>query len=584
VLSDAERAWIAAHPVIDYSMYADAAPMTFLDSSGKPAGLAIDMLAAIGTLTGLGFEGRLRNSTERVTEDLSDGRATLIAYGLSAGQIPPQFAPSKPYGEGVLAILTRVGAEPLRDASALAGKRVALWRNHALMAMLRERMPSAHIVETSPINGQFDAVVNGDADAAIIDMTFANYAVGNPYRNKLVITGALSDQPVPHGFLIARDQPMLLAIVNNAIEHMQPTELDAIRRRWVLIEHPESQWERRRPQVIFGALLAAAVLALLAGWGVSLKTQVARRRAAEHAMRAAKDEAETANRAKSAFLAAMSHEIRTPMNAVLGLLELELRRPGDRASTVRSLGTAHEAARDLLGMIDDILDMAKIEARRLELAPAPLELGAWVKGVVAIYEPAARGKGIALSVRVVGGREHAWVSADALRLRQVLGNLLSNAIKFTDAGEVMLEYSIGEPAAKEPGELVGHRELLLAVTDTGIGIAADQQAMLFAPFAQARQERPGHFGGTGLGLSICRRLMTMMDGTIELSSTPGRGSRFTVRVRLPLAEAPLEVPAAASVGDVEMLVRVGLRVLVVDDHPANRILLASQLNTLGCAM
>ena len=582
-LSDAERAWIAAHPVIDYSMYADAAPMTFRDSSGKPAGLAIDMLAAIGALTGLSFEGRLRSSTERVTGDLSDGRATLIAYGLSAGQIPPQFAPSKPYGEGVMVILTRAGAEPLRDARALAGKRVALWRNHALMSMLRERMPSVRIVETSPINGQFDAVVNGEADATIIDMTFANYAVGNPYRNKLVITGAFSDQPVQHGFLIARDQPMLLAIVNNAIEHMQPTELDAIRRRWVLVEHPESQWERRRPQVIFGALLAVAVLALLVGWGVSLKAQVARRRAAEHAMRLAKDEAETANRAKSAFLAAMSHEIRTPMNAVLGLLELELRSPGDRASTVRALGTAHQAARDLLGMIDDILDVAKIEARRLVLAPAPLELGAWVKGVAAIYEPAARGKGITLSVNALSGREPAWVSADALRLRQVLGNLLSNAIKFTEAGKVTLEYSIGAVEGKERGEFL-HRQLLLAVTDTGIGIAADQQALLFAPFAQARQERPGRFGGTGLGLSICRSLMTMMGGTIGLSSTPGQGSRFTVRVRLPVAGAALEAPAAASVGNAETLMRVGLRVLVVDDHPANRILLASQLNTLGCVI
>jgi len=329
-LSDEQRAWITAHPVIDYSMYADAAPMTFRDSSGKPAGLAIDMLAAIGALTGFSFEGHLRGSTEQVTGDLGGGRASLIAYGLSAGQIPPQFMPSKPYGEGVLVILTRAGAEPLRDARALAGKRVALWRNHALMSMLRERMPSVHIVETSPINGQFDAVVNGQADATIIDMTFANYAVGNPYRNKLVITGAFSDQPVQHGFLIARDQPMLLAIMNRAIEGMQPTELDAIRRRWMLIEHPESQWERRRPQVIFGALLGAALLALLIGWAVSLKGQIARRRAAEHAMRVAKEEAESANRAKSTFLAAMSHEIRTPMNAVLGLLELELRSPGDR--------------------------------------------------------------------------------------------------------------------------------------------------------------------------------------------------------------------------------------------------------------
>jgi two-component system, NarL family, sensor histidine kinase EvgS len=592
MLSDAQRAWITAHPVIDYSMYADAAPMTFRDASGKPAGLAIDMLGAIGALTGLSFEGRLRSSIERVTDDLGDGRASLIAYGLSAGNIPPQFAPSKPYGEGVLVILTRTGAEPLRDARALAGKRVALWRNHALMGMLRERMPSVRIVETSPINGQFDAVVNGQADATIIDLTFANYAVGNPYRNKLVITGAFSDQPVQHGFIIARDQPMLLEIMNRAIEHMQPSELDAIRRRWMLVEHPESQWERRRPQVIFGALLGAALLALLIGWGVSLKAQIARRRAAEHAMRAAKEEAETANRAKSAFLAAMSHEIRTPMNAVLGLLELELRSPGDRASTERALGTAHQAAHDLLGMIDDILDMAKIEAGRLVLTSAPLEFDGWVKSVAAIYEPAARSKGVALVVRVRGRQEHehAWVMADALRLRQVLGNLLSNAIKFTDAGRVTLEYAIGavrKDHAHGPfgdDAHIAHRELLLTVSDTGIGIAADQQALLFAPFTQARQERPGRFGGTGLGLTICRRLMTMMGGTIRLSSKSGQGSRFTTRVWFPVAHPPLKTPAPALTLALDTHDLPGLHVLVVDDHPANRILLASQLKTLGCVI
>ena len=591
-LSDAQRAWITAHPVVNYSMYADAAPMTFRDSSGKPAGLAIDMLSAIGALTGLSFEGRLRGSTERVTNDVSDGRASLIAYGLSEGQIPPQFAPSKPYGEGVLVILTRAGAEPLRNAQALAGKRVALWRNHALMSMLRERVPSVRIIETSPINGQFDAVVNGHADATIIDMTFANYAVGNPYRGKLVIAGAFSDQPVQHGFLIARNQPMLLSIMNRAIEHMQPTEIDAIRRRWMLVEHPDSQWERRRPQVISGAVLGAALLALLICWAASLKAQIARRRAAEQAMRAAKEEAETANRAKSTFLATMSHEIRTPMNAVLGLLELELRSPGDRASTQRALGTAHQAAHDLLGMIDDILDMAKIEAGRLVLTSGALEFGEWVKSVVAIYELAARSKGVALVVRVRGRHRHepAWVMADALRLRQVLGNLLSNAIKFTDAGQVTLEYAIGAVRKGHMHSPLGdnarstHRELLLAVSDTGIGIAADQQALLFAPFAQARQERPGRFGGTGLGLTICRRLMTLMGGTIRLSSKPGQGSRFTVRVRLPTALPPLKTLTPAPTTELDTRDLPGLHVLVVDDHPANRMLLASQLDTLGCVI
>ncbi|WP_152693113.1 type 2 periplasmic-binding domain-containing protein [Caballeronia mineralivorans] len=143
-LSDAERGWIAAHAVVDYSMYADAAPMTFRDSSGKPAGLAIDMLAAIGALTGLSFEGRLRGSIERVTGELDDGRASLIAYGLSAGQIPPQFAPSKPYGEGVLVILTRVGAEPLRDARACGQTRRAVAQSRAHEHVARAHALGAH--------------------------------------------------------------------------------------------------------------------------------------------------------------------------------------------------------------------------------------------------------------------------------------------------------------------------------------------------------------------------------------------------------------------------------------------------------
>jgi two-component system sensor histidine kinase EvgS len=579
VLTDTERAWIEAHPVVDYSMFANAAPMTFRDASGQPAGLAVDMLAAIGSMTGLSFEGHLRDSIERVTEDLRDGHASLIPYSLTSSQTSDERSPSAPYGEGVLVIVTRADAAPLRNAAALAGKRVAVWANPPLLAMLKAQAPTAKIVATTPVDGQFEAVLNHKADATVIDMTFANYAVGNPYRGKLAISGAFSERPVPHGFLVASNQPMLLAILDRAIRHMHPGELDAIRRRWLLVEHPESLWERRRRQVEFGGALGGAAVLLLIGWAVSLRRQIARRVAAERAMRTAKEEAETANRAKSTFLAAMSHEIRTPMNAVLGLLELELRSPGDRASTQRSLATAEQAARDLLGMIDDILDMAKIEAERLVLVPAPLELGAWAKGVAAIYEPAARSKGVTLVVRNAGANETGWVNADALRLRQVLGNLLSNAIKFTDAGSVTLAYSIGAVQGES-------RDLLLTVSDTGIGIAPDQQALLFAPFTQARQDRPGRFGGTGLGLTICRRLMTMMGGTIELSSVAGQGSCFSVRVRLPVAEgqAPLAAVANEARRPVDAAALKGLRVLVVDDHPANRMLLHSQLASLGCVV
>jgi len=581
VLSNAERAWIAAHPVVTYSTYSDAAPVSFRDSNGQPAGLAIDTLATIGNMTGLRFEGLLRDSTQRTIEDLHDGRASMIAYGLLEHRSTPERVATKPIGEGVMVIVTRAGAGGLRDAKALAGKRVAVWGNPSLIAMLRERVPSVNIVETSPVGGQFDAVVNRDADATVVDLTIANYAVGNSYLGKLVITGAFSTQPVQRGFLVARDEPVLLAILNHAIEHIHPAEFDAIRRRWLLVEHPENQWQRRRPQVVVGALIGLALLVLLVAWALSLRMQITRRRAAQRAMRVAKDEAEQANRAKSAFLAAISHEIRTPMNAVLGLLELELRNPGDRASTERTLGTAHQAARDLLGMIDDLLDVAKIEAGRLSLVVAPFEWRAWIEGVVAIYEPAARAKGVLLTIHVLGANEGAWLEGDALRLRQVLGNLLSNAIKFTDAGEVSVEYSIGEPIGLP---IDASRQLVLSVSDTGMGIPVDQQALLFTPFAQAQQKQSQRFGGTGLGLTICRRLLTLMGGSITLASTPGQGSRFTVHLRLPICEPGSGLGVTTLAPSKPALILQGLRVLVVDDHPASRMLLKSQLDTLGCSV
>ncbi|SAK75358.1 ATP-binding protein [Caballeronia ptereochthonis] len=574
-LTAEEAAWVRAHPVVHYSMLSQGAPLTFRDSRGQPAGAAVDILDAIARVTGLRFEARVRDSQEQLAADLKSGASPILPYGAGDASAIPGGVSTVPTGEGILAIVTAAGQPPLRDAAALAGKRIALPASSLLRNLVRQRAPDVRFVDTRPLDGQFHAVAKGAADATIADLAFANYALGNPYRGVLVMSGVLSTRPVPHGLTVAASEPVLLGIVDRAIAHLPPEELEAIRTRWKLSEHPEMLWERRRPQVALGALLGGALLLVLAGWALTLRVQIARRIAAENAMRAAKEEAETANRAKSTFLATMSHEIRTPMNAVLGLLEMELRAPGERAATERALSTAHRAARDLLGMIDDLLDVAKIEAERLMLAPAPLEIEAWIAGVAAIYEPAARAKGIALVVKRQGERGPAWVLADGQRLRQVVGNLLSNAIKFTDIGAVTLEYGVGPRCD-------GKRAVTLAVSDTGIGIAPERQAALFTPFVQAHDGRARSFGGTGLGLTISKRLVTMMGGVIELSSEPGRGTRFTVRIGFPEAAAvasPVEAQPAAASASVESLA--GLRVLVVDDHPANRIVLDGQIRLLG---
>ncbi len=305
---------------------------------------------------------------------------------------------------------------------------------------------------------------------------------------------------------------------------------------------------------------------LVIGLAGLLALQIARwARATQRARQAA----EAASLAKSRFLANMSHEIRTPMSGIMGMVELLLDAETD-ATRRDYLRTVDSSAEALLGILNDILDLSKIEAGRLTLERVPFELWATLDRVLKTMAPRAHQQGLELACEVAPEVPE-WLVGDPVRLCQILFNLIGNAVKFTEHGEVVVRLA-GESAAA-----AGRFRLHASVRDTGIGVPAELQETIFAAFAQADASTTRRYGGTGLGLTISMQLVELMGGRLWVDSQPGMGSTFHFVIDLDLPDPSSALPVAIDVGQLR-----GLYLLVVDDNATNRLILEETLRSWSC--
>ena len=351
-------------------------------------------------------------------------------------------------------------------------------------------------------------------------------------------------------------------ILNPAVadEAERAAYLERLRREGVL--HYEDQ-HRRKDGTLLPIEVSTRLIALPDGELVlGIDRDITERKQMEDALAQARDQAMTASRLKSEFLATMSHEIRTPMNSIIGMSEMLLGTPQNDQQ--REFATIiDQSGQALLSLINDILDFSKIEAGKFSLENIDFDVPMTIEGTAEILAVKTREKHLAL-MTYISPEIPRWLRGDPGRLRQVLINLIGNAVKFTEQGEIVVRVEL--ESKSETGVTVH-----FGITDTGIGISQEARQRLFQPFTQADGSTTRKYGGTGLGLAISKRLVEMMGGTIGVESEAGHGSTFWFTARF--ENASLVVPARVDVR--------GLRVLVVDDVKSHRTIVQNYLFSWG---
>ena len=557
--SESEIAWLKQHPVIYYSEL-HRPPLFIVDD--RASGIGIDYLELVAKAANIEFKYVPSKNLEELNQNLLSG---AICLRVAVPRIMPSNTTeylTRDYISSPLSIVTSERYSYVQNIEQLDGLTVSINEDSYLADYFRANYPNIKLVYTDSVDHALTLVSRNRADAFIGSMAVVAHYLRNAELYNLRVSGLINQQLGLH-FEVSPEHLVLKNIINKTLENLSEIEKRRIANTWFAVNYHSGV----RTETLIGiALVGVLFVSVSLYWIRRLKIEIYHKELIEKALQSAREDAELANKAKSEFLANMSHEIRTPLNAIVGFSHLlsESELTEKQKAYLHSIRVGSDG---LLHIINDILDLSKIEAGKMVIDNQPTDFHKLIEELTLLFQEGMKSKGINFSV-LVDSSVPQFLVVDINRVRQVLLNIIGNAQKFTDEGEVQVNVRANVRANGD-----GNVDLIIDISDTGIGISEDSLELIFEHFEQNFAESKQQLSGTGLGLAISKKLAEKMKGDLSVVSTEGEGSCFTFRLfNLKTAEA-LDVSEGANL---EYKFDDAV-VLLVDDVESNRMLLIKYL-------
>ena len=556
-LTQQERDWIAANPVLRVGVFDNLLPFEYI-SDGQLRGLSAKYLGLIAARTGLHFQSVVTGNRSARKDMLISGEVDILPTRRRDDDPVKDLGMryTTPYNTSSTILVSRFGQQPFVDLEQLAGKRLVMLGREGYQAFLQQKVPGITVISGQNAVDIMAMVRDGRADAAIASEWLLIPYLSRQYQGVLQVSGVVPQLHTGVSMAVRDSDEILLSILEKVLGSISSDERKAIYDAWfddMNLDIPTIKDIAEHFQGELWLLLLVVLLLVAFAW----QSRRQRRQAVQ------------SEREKAMFLAVVSHEVRSPMNAVLAAIELLEHTPLDEQQR-HFTQLANSGANTLLRLVDDVLDISRMEAGQLTLTLEPVDLWALVQQVVEEYRAGAEEKGLLLTLS--GERPSGPLMLEGMRLSQVLRNLISNAAKFTEVGGVEVQLKVVEwPEVRAP-------HVLIRIIDSGLGLSEQAQASLFRPYARAKHSYK-RTGGSGLGLVICRRLVRLMSGELTLNSTQGVGTEVEVKLSVEWAKT-LDIPQAeAAQAQAEGN---GLHVLVVQAPVSGQQTLPAHLQALGC--